>query len=72
MVLLLWVYQVLHMIVALFSGVIATVLFFNATDRTNGDFHQLAAVEATQSGEIVFAILGEVYILNGYYPQSGH
>ncbi|TGE31638.1 multidrug resistance efflux transporter family protein [Desulfosporosinus sp. Sb-LF] len=55
-------------IVALFSGVIATVLFFAATDRTKGELHQLAAVEATQSGEIIFAVFGEVLILKGNYP----
>lgn len=56
------------LIVALFSGVLATVLFFTATDLTKGDLHKLAAVEATQSGEIVFSILGEIFILNGNYP----
>ncbi len=44
-------------IVALSSGVIATVLFFAATDLTKGDTHDLAAVEATQSGEVVFTML---------------
>ncbi len=44
-------------IVALSSGVIATVLFFAATDLTKGNTHDLAAVEATQSGEVVFTML---------------
>lgn len=60
------VYQAI--IVALSSGVIATVLFFTATDLTKGDLHKLAAVEATQSGEIIFSVFGEVFILNGNYP----
>lgn len=55
-------------IVALSSGVIATVLFFSATDMTKGNLHKLAAVEATQSGEVVFALIGELVILHGQYP----
>ncbi|AFM41302.1 hypothetical protein Desaci_2349 [Desulfosporosinus acidiphilus SJ4] len=56
------------LIVALSSGVIATILFFTATDLSKGDLHKLAAVEATQSGEIIFSLLGEVFILRGNYP----
>jgi drug/metabolite transporter (DMT)-like permease len=51
------------LVVALFSGVIATVLFFCATDLANGDMPRLAAVEATQSGEVVFALLGELWLI---------
>ncbi|WP_088225000.1 multidrug resistance efflux transporter family protein [Desulfosporosinus sp. FKB] len=57
------------LIVALSSGVIATVLFFTATDLSRGDLHKLAAVEATQSGEIIFSLLGEIFILKGNYPS---
>lgn len=56
------------LIVALSSGVIATILFFTATDLTRGDLHKLAAVEATQSGEIIFSLVGEIVILHGKYP----
>lgn len=56
------------LIVALSSGVIATILFFSATDLTKGDIHKLAAVEATQSGEVIFALIGEVVVLHGVYP----
>lgn len=56
-------------IVALSSGVIATILFFSATDMTKGNVHKLAAVEATQSGEVIFALLGEVLILRGSFPS---
>lgn len=56
------------LIVALSSGVIATILFFSATDMTKGDVHKLAAVEATQSGEVIFALIGELVILHGAYP----
>ncbi|MDP4126132.1 MAG: multidrug resistance efflux transporter family protein [Bacillota bacterium] len=58
------------LVVAVFSGVIATVLFFRATDLTRGNLHQLAAIEATQSGEIIFSILGEIFVLNGNYPTA--
>ncbi|HVJ48156.1 multidrug resistance efflux transporter family protein [Desulfitobacterium sp.] len=56
------------LIVAISSGVIATVLFFSATDMTKGNVQKLAAVEATQSGEVVFSLLGELVLLHGNYP----
>lgn len=45
--------------VALFSGVIATLLFFRATEMVKNNQRKLAAVEATQSGELIFAVGGE-------------
>ena len=56
-------------VVAISSGVIATVLFFSATDMTQGNLHKLAAVEATQAGEVVFALIGELVFLKGQYPN---
>ncbi|MFC7394466.1 multidrug resistance efflux transporter family protein [Scopulibacillus cellulosilyticus] len=56
-------------IVAVTSGIIATVLFFFATDMVNNQPQKLAAVEATQSGEVIFSLLGEVFILNGNMPS---
>lgn len=56
-------------IVALFSGVIATILFFKATDLTKDNPHHLAIVEATQAGEVLFTVLGEVFILGGAVPS---
>lgn len=53
------------LIVAVFSGVIATVLFFTATDMARHSVHQLATVEATQSGEVVFTLIGEVLLIAG-------
>lgn len=53
------------LIVAVFSGVIATVLFFTATDSAKGNVSQLATVEATQSGEVVFALIGEILLISG-------
>lgn len=62
--------QVLQsLLVALFSGVIATVLFFKATDMVRGDMQKLAAVEATQSMEVIFALAGEVILLSMPIPS---
>lgn len=52
------------LIVAISSGVIATILFFMATDLVRGNMQQLAAVEATQSIEVLFALIGEMFILS--------
>lgn len=56
-------------IVAVSSGIIATVLFFYATELVNHDNQKLAAVEATQSGEVVFALFGELLILSAPLPS---
>lgn len=45
------------------SGIIATILFFIATDRVRDNQGKLAAVEATQSAEIIFVIIGEMILL---------
>lgn len=58
------------LIVALSSGIVATVLFFIATDRVRNDQRKLAAVEATQSAEIVFVIIGEMMLLNVALPST--
>ncbi|WP_404458571.1 multidrug resistance efflux transporter family protein [Oceanobacillus kapialis] len=55
-------------IVAVFSGVIATVLFFYATELVRNENEKLAGVEATQSGEVVFALFGEILLLNAAFP----
>lgn len=57
------------LLVALFSGVIATVLFFMATDLVRGNMQKLAAVEATQSMEVVFALAGELLFLSISFPS---
>lgn len=57
------------LLVALTSGIIATVVFFQATDLAKGNPVQLAAVEATQAGEVVFAVLLEVAILSAALPS---
>ncbi|GHI00949.1 DMT family transporter [Neobacillus kokaensis] len=55
-------------LVAISSGVIATILFFQATDLVRGNMQKLAVVEATQSMEVLFALLGEVWLLNSAFP----
>ncbi|MDF2854962.1 MAG: hypothetical protein K0Q87_813 [Neobacillus sp.] len=57
------------LLVALFSGVIATVLFFMATDLVRGNMQRLAAVEATQSMEVIFALVGELLFLSIPFPS---
>lgn len=57
------------LLVAIASGVIATVLFFRATDLVRGNMAQLAAVEATQSMEVLFALAGEYLILSMPLPS---
>lgn len=58
------------LIVGISSGVIATVLFFIATDRVREDQGKLAAVEATQSTEVLFVIIGEMILLGIPLPDS--
>ena len=57
------------LLVAVSSGVIATILFFIATDRVRHDQGKLAAVEATQSTEVLFAMIGEMILLSVPLPQ---
>ncbi|MBK4743333.1 DMT family transporter [Bacillus cereus] len=57
-------------IVAVSSGLIATVLFFFATDLVKDDPQKLATVEATQSGEVLFALVGELIWLSAPIPSS--
>lgn len=58
------------LIVAVSSGVIATTLFFIATDLARTHQGRLAAVEATQSTEVLFAIILEILILNIAFPST--
>ncbi|GIN95232.1 membrane protein [Siminovitchia terrae] len=55
-------------LVAISSGVIATVLFFKATDSVKENMGKLAAVEATQSLEVPYALLGEIVVLSAPMP----
>ncbi len=56
--------------VALFSGVIATILFFHATDLVKTNQRKLAAVEATQCGEVIFTLLGGILVLGDRLPTA--
>ncbi|WP_199099534.1 multidrug resistance efflux transporter family protein [Dyella sp. ASV21] len=56
--------------VALSSGVIATVLFFRATDRVRSEPTALAAVEAMQAAELLFATVIGACFLSEPWPQG--
>jgi drug/metabolite transporter (DMT)-like permease len=56
-------------LVALFSGIAATSLFLFARSLARRA-SELAAVDATQSSEVVFALLGEVLILDAAWPTG--
>ena len=55
--------------VAFFSGVLATSLFLYARNESKSG-SQLAAVDATQSSEVIFALAGEVLIIGAGLPNS--
>ncbi|MGP4062931.1 DMT family transporter [Halobacillus sp. H74] len=57
-------------IVAICSGVIATTLFFIATNRVKHHQGKLATVEATQSTQILFVIAGEMLMLASPLPTG--
>ncbi len=57
-------------VVAVCSGIIATVLFFKATDMVSSDVRKLAIVESTQSGEVIFTLLGGVFVFKDKLPTS--
>jgi len=54
-------------VVAVFSGVIATTLFYHARHQAKTPL-ELSAVDATQSTEVLFSLLGEIVFLNGAFP----
>ncbi len=54
-------------LVALFSGLIATGLFLYARHFAH-DAYEIAAVDATQSTEVIFSLAGEVLLLGGLLP----
>ncbi len=55
------------LIVALLSGVIATSIFLHAR-HVAANSAQLAAVDATQASEVVFALLGGILLLGSSLP----
>jgi len=54
-------------LVAMFSGIIATSLFLHARHLAE-DAYQISAIDATQSSEVVFSLLGEIIFLQGMFP----
>ena len=56
--------------VAVFSGVIATLLFFEATNLVKRSPKQLAVIEATQAGEVLFTLLGGILFLHDSLPTA--
>ncbi|MDQ0976459.1 hypothetical protein QFZ31_006337 [Neobacillus niacini] len=56
-------------IIAITSGVIATILFFQATDLVRGNMQKLGNVEATQSISVLFAVIGELVLLKAPLPS---
>jgi drug/metabolite transporter (DMT)-like permease len=56
--------------VALSSGVIATVLFFRATDMVRTEPTALAAVEAMQAAELLFATIIGATMLGEVWPRG--
>jgi drug/metabolite transporter (DMT)-like permease len=57
-------------LVAITSGVIATILFFQATDLVRGNMQKLGNIEATQSMEVLFALMGELILLKAAFPSA--
>lgn len=63
--------QVLQtLVVALSSGIVATLLFFKATTLVKSDVRKLAVVESTQAGEVVFSLLGGVLVFGDRSPSA--
>jgi len=56
-------------LIALLSGVIATSLFLYARSLANTP-SRLMIVDSSQSGEVFFALLGEVIFLNAVFPNT--
>jgi len=45
-------------------------MFFKATDIVSSDTRKLAAVECTQSGEVIFTLLGGVFVFHDKIPTG--
>ena len=55
-------------IVAVSSGIIATSIFYKARNASASPYI-ISAVDATQSGEVIFSLAGEILLLNGAMPN---
>lgn len=58
------------LLVAIFSGIIATILFFKATDLVSNDLNKLAVIESTQAGEVVFTVICGILLFNDKIPST--
>jgi len=56
-------------LVALLSGLVATTLFLLARHRAHTS-SELAAVDATQASEVIFALIGEMVFLGAALPNT--
>lgn len=57
-------------LIALLAGVVATILFFTATNMVRSNQKNLAVIEATQSGEVIFTVLMGILILKDAMPDT--
>lgn len=55
-------------LVALFSGMVATTLFLYGRQLAR-DPYELSAVDATQASEVIFALIGEIVLLQAALPN---
>ena len=55
-------------IVSVFSGLIATLIFFESTRLVKDHPQRLALVESTQCGEVIFSLLGGILFLHDALP----
>ena len=58
------------LMVALFSAVIATLLFFQATNLVRHNPKQLSMVEGTIAGEVIFTLIGGILFLHDKIPTG--
>ncbi len=57
------------LLVAFFSGVIATYLFFLSTQMVHTNIRKLATIEALQSLEVVFSVVLGMIVLQDAFPK---
>ena len=55
-------------LVAIFSAIIATLLFFQATNMVKHSPKQLSMVEGTIAGEVLFTLVGGIFFLHDSLP----
>lgn len=61
---------ILSALVAILSGTVATIMFFTATEIVRGDRRSLAAVEAMQAAELLFAVVLGVLLYREPSPSG--